>query len=440
MVRNPHPMRVRSLAAILGLVLPLTALAVAFPDVASDHPFADAIYDLQRRGIVRGSDDGKYYPEQELNRAEGLTLLLRAAEIEPRDIYNGCFPDAKGTWYETTVCHAAHENILSGYPDGMFHGEKIINLVEFLKLLLNSLGFSTPDLSHENQVGIDFKNVNVKSWYAKYLFRAMEFELVPAELMENNDLRPDGAVTRAEAAEMIHRALKISLDARVRTDAGSSSSTASVTPTGATLIPFPIHETGKTGERGSTAFAFDLDSGGTILAEANNITSESTGIDCFLYLLGESGFSNEFFVGYKEGGLCSIRAALRAGRYQVEVRTRSEGADYSLDVITSEGDGNDGFIEAVALSPTSPKNGSLSPQDFEDWYRFRVDSKATHRLMLSSGSDLSCSVYPAEDVDLFGFEGPSCGESYEFAPGTYYVSVKKKTEAAGTQGYSVELR
>ena len=433
-------MRFRTLATLIGIAIPLAAFAVAFPDVTSNHPYADAIYDLQRRGIVRGGDDGNFHPDQELNRAEGLTLLLRAADVEPRDIYNGCFPDAKGKWYETTVCHAAHDNILSGYPDGMFHGEKIINLVEFLKLLLNSLHFTTPELTLENQVGIDFKNVNVKSWYAKYLFRSMEFSLVPGDLMKNNDLRPDGAVTRAQAAEMIARALKIALEERSAAKHSQSSSSARVTPTGASLVSFPIHLTGKTGERGSSAYAFDLTSPSTILVQATNLTSASTGLTCLLYLLGESGFSNEFFVGYEEGGSCFIRAALRAGSYQVEVRTKSEGADFSLNADAAEGDGNDGFTEAIALLPATPKTSKLAAQDYEDWYRFRISEKGMRRVMLTSGQPLSCNIYPDADVDLFGFEGPICGESYDYPSGTYYISVKKKSEASGTQSYTVELR
>ncbi|HLC75515.1 MAG TPA: S-layer homology domain-containing protein [Candidatus Peribacterales bacterium] len=432
-------MHLRFSVAIIGLAVPTLAFASAFPDVPSSHPHADAIYDLQRRGFVRGSDDGMYYPDRELNRAEGLTLLLRAAEIEVRDVYKGCFSDSKETWYEATVCQAVHDSIVSGYPDGMFHGDRIINAVEFLKILLNALGFTIPDLSLGDQVGIDFKNVNVKSWYAKYLFRAMEFNLIPAELIANNDFRPDGPVNRSQAAEMIYRALGIAVAERsdIR---GTASSESSITPTGATLVDFPVHQTGKTGERGASAFAFDLKAPQTILVEAANITSTSTGVSCFLYLLGESGFSSEFFIGYQEGGSCYIRAALRAGRYQVEVRTKSEGADYSLDAVAANGDGNDGFTEAVLLPVSSPKNAQLIAQDYEDWFRFRVDTKEAHRVMLITSSDLACSIYPSEDVDLFGFEGPVCGESYDYPPGTYYVSVKKKKEAAGTQTYSVELR
>lgn len=432
-------MRLRLSAVIISLVIPFVASAAAFPDVPANHPSADAIYDLQRQGIIRGSDDGMYYPDKELNRAEGLTLLLRAAEIEVRDVYKGCFPDSNGTWYEATVCQAVQNGIVSGYPDGMFHGDRIINTVEFLKILLNALEFSVPDLSLGDQVGIDFKNVNVKSWYAKYLFRAMEFNLIPTALIANNDFRPDGSVNRSQAAEMIYRALNIERAER-SSERGTTSSESSVTPTGATLVDFPVHQTGKTGERGATAFAFDLATPQTILVEAANLTSTSTGVSCFLYLLGESGFSSEFFIGYQEGGSCSIRAALRAGRYQVEVRTKSEGADYSLDANASQGDGSDGFIEATALLVGSTKNAQLIAQDYEDWFRFRVDSKTAHRVMLSSSSDLACSIYPSEDVDLFGFEGPVCGESYDYPPGTYYVSVKKKAEAAGTQTYSVELR
>lgn len=450
------PRRFVSMTILVGMLLPTaTAMASAFQDVPKDHPYATEIYELQRLGIFTGdtkqdgTPKGTARPEDPLQRDELLALVYRAAGKEVRNIYNNCFPDVVGLWSESVVCTAKENKDIQGYPDGTFRPAQAVNHVEALKIILTTLGFTVPTMTLENQVGIDYKNVNVKSWYAPYLLLASRFNLLPAALTAENDFYPDAPTTRGEAAYLLAHALNIPVEDRTRlpeTVGAASTSSSSVDneetmPTGATLVAFPLHRTEKTGDRGSAAFVFDLAEPGTVLMEARNNTSTASGIDCYLYLLGASGFSNEFFIGYREGASCSIRAALRAGRYQVEVRTRSEGAEFSLDLEpSSDGDGNDGFIEAVALRVGAPRNGTLASGDFEDWYRFRVDAAEPHRLSLSSPHDLACSIYPAEDVDLFGFEGPSCDKTEDYATGTYYVSLKKKSDIATTQTYTVELR
>lgn len=455
-------MRIRLFIVTLGMLVPFSvALAVQFRDVPKDHPYAKEIYGLQKLGVFTGDTNpdgtpkGTARPEDPLQRDELLALTYRAADKEVRNVYNNCFPDAVGLWSESIICTAKHNGDVQGYPDGTFGASNHVNNVETLKIVLSTLGFATPKMTLQEQVGIDYKNVNVKSWYAPYLLAAVMHDLLPPNQIKDNNYYPEKPTTRGEAAYILYRALQIPEEDRANlpdaTEESSSSSKSSdeanetnneeeTTPTGATITDFPLHRTGQTGERGTTAFAFELSEPGTVLVEATNLTSASSGIDCFLYLLGESGFSNEFFIGYEEGGSCTTRAALRAGKYQVEIRSRSEGAEYSLDVTPSEGDGNDGFIEAVSLRIGAPKTGILSENDFEDWYRFRVGSKQNQRVMTTSAYNVSCSIYPAEDVDLFGFEGPSCGKTYEYPPGTYYISIKKTSGASEQQAYTVELR
>lgn len=468
-------MRTRLLVVTFGILIPFSAaFAVQFRDVPKDHPYATEIYGLQKLGVFTGDTNpdgtpkGTARPEDPLQRDELLALTYRSMDKEIRNIYNNCFPDVAGLWSESIICTAKHNGDVQGYPDGTFGASNKVNNVETLKIVLTTLGFAIPKMTLKNQVGIDYKNVNVKSWYAPYLLSAVLHDLLPPDHTKDNNYYPENPTARGEAAYILHRALQIPMEERLKlsteeedegegpadeseeepgsedsqTDKGGdeTGSEGETTPTGATLADFPLHRTGKTGDRGTTAFAFDLSEPGTVLVESTNLTSASTGIGCFLYLLGESGFSHEFFIGYEEGGSCTIRAALRAGKYQVEVRSRSEGAEYSLDVTPSEGDGNDGFIEAVSLRVGAPKTSTLMANDYEDWYRFRVGSTQNQRVMVTSAHNISCSIYPAEDVDLFGFEGPSCGKTYEYPSGTYYVSVKKTGEAAESQAYTVELR
>ena len=435
----------RITAVIIGLLIPLNfALAAAFSDVPGDHPNATAIYGLQRLGVIKGNPDGSFAPDRELNRAEFMTMIYRAADKTTRAIYAGCFPDVPtDAWYSDVFCTAKHNGDIKGYPDGTGKPEQFVNAVEALKMILSSLNFTVPPLTQEDRLSLDLLGVTHSSWYAPYLHRALTLNLVPAELTANNRFDPGGPIMRKFAAELIWRALNTEdtiFDDDEEPEKPEISQEPEMTPTGATVTDFPLHRTGQTGERGAAAYAFDLDTDGTVLVEAVNLTSELTGIQCFLYLLGESGFTFEFFIGYQEGGACYIRGALRAGRYQVEVRSRSEGAEYSLDVPTSEGDGNDGFVEAVVLRVGAPRSNTLQANDYEDWFTFRVAAVEMHRVKLTDVDNLTCTIYPADNVELSGFSSPICNESFEYQPGTYYISIQRSPPAAESQSYTVELR
>ncbi len=440
----------KSIVAILSLLLiPLSvALATSFSDVPATYPYALSIAELNKKGVILGdkNPDGTketttFRPYDSLNRAEILTLLYRASGRTPRAVLSACFPDVPlDAWFSSVICTALRDGFVQGYPDGNFRPEKTVVRVEAMKMVLRVLGFTVPELSQEDRLSLDLLGVTHSSWYAPYLHRAITLQLVPEDLMKNNEFIPDKELLRGEAAEMIYRALSTN-DLLPSEDVPQEDSmSGEITPTGATLVAFPLHRTGATGARGAASFAFDLDAAGTILVESANLSNAGGSISCYLYLLGESGFSSEFFIGYEEGNACFIRAALRVGRYQLEVRTPNEGEEFSLDAEPSSGDGNDGFVEATSLRVGYPRAGALPAHDYEDWFRFTMIEAADRKVDLSSSAHLSCTVFPGADVDLFGEEGPACDSTYSYPPGTYYVSVKRSPPAGNSLSYTIELR
>lgn len=435
-----------ALAALFVLFLPISvALAGPFFDVPDDHPYIEALKDLKQRGVVTGdknadgSAKGTVRPEDDLNRAELLALAYRAAGKEIRSIYRGCFPDAEG-WFEDLVCTAKQNGDVQGHPDGRFHPGDPVNNVAMLKIVLNALGFAIPTLTLENKVGLDYKNVNINSWYAPYLLAAVIHALLPPELTAGNDFHPDAFPSRGLAAEVIHRALQIPPGER-----GSIPDTVrqhTAVPEGMTLIEVPFDRKGRTGERGALAFLFDLEEKSTVLITTENDSSSAVGLECFLYLLNASNLPDEIFMGFREGAKCFIRAALQPGRYQLEMRAGEAGEVIALQGVFASGDGNDGYGEAVALERATPVHGILEGEgpDYEDWFRFTMASTATRVVNLTADAELRCTVVPSFGVDLPSFDSPHCREPFEYPPGIYYVSVQRAAPATATQEYTIEVR
>lgn len=129
-------MHLLALAASL-LFLPLVSHA-SFTDVPEWHVYEYAIDEAQLRGVIRGYSDGTFRPEQQLNRAEFTTMVVRAfypdfegAGCEHQYKPGGIAPDVEpSAWYTLAVCFAKNKGIIQGYPDGTFRPEQTINVVE----------------------------------------------------------------------------------------------------------------------------------------------------------------------------------------------------------------------------------------------------------------------------------------------------------------------
>jgi len=140
-------------------VIPVYAATYSFPDVTSSSPYYDSVQLLKNRGIISGAEDGNFYPEVTVKRAELLKMVynVTVAPTACEDGYAGCsgmandcnycFSDIPAsTWYGPYVKWAQDNNIVLGYPDGSFKPFWDVNNVEVLKIVYNSMGFTPPTL------------------------------------------------------------------------------------------------------------------------------------------------------------------------------------------------------------------------------------------------------------------------------------------------------
>ncbi|MBU0981147.1 S-layer homology domain-containing protein [Patescibacteria group bacterium] len=123
---------------ILFCLIPLS-LALAFSDT-SYNVNEDAINYLQSKGVVQGYSDGTYRPYNSINRAE-FTKIVMESVYPGGSAGGGCFPDVLYDWYAPYVCSARTLGIISGYPDGYFRPNNNINLAEALKIVLEAYNF-----------------------------------------------------------------------------------------------------------------------------------------------------------------------------------------------------------------------------------------------------------------------------------------------------------
>jgi hypothetical protein len=434
--------------------------AVRFPDVPGDHPYNSPIEALAIEGVVTGNPDGYFYPARPVNRAEFLTMLYRATKKTPRSASISCFSDVNATaWYANVVCDAVSEGYVNGYPDGSFKPEQSVNRIEALKMLYKVFGLAVLTGDEADIAAESFTDVQAGEWYATFVSSSYRNGLLPvAGYQSSGKFYPANPLLRGEAAAYVWRAMNITgdfqgtagSDSSSSSEASSASSASSARSSRASSAPsqsgdtrtmqvdYPFTDDGDVDGATLLVYAFPLAKASDVDVEVKLGTGTEAGVTCRLYVLGEDGISDQYYLGYQSESTCRVKASVPAGNFQLEVRPGDATATYEVFTKLVKGDGNDGFDEAKLLQVgRAPTAGQLPVGDIADWYSFTVTLAGSHTVSVA-GEDVGCSIYPTTDVDLFGFSSPVCGEAFEYAKGTYMVRVQRNDGVPESLTYSVQ--
>ncbi len=140
-----HISRLRR-GAVLGILfVPVLSFAATFSDT-QNHQYQSQIMLLAEQGVVSGYPDGTFRPNDTINRAEFLKVLLRAVGQEVTSDSSRCFTDFVGPeeWYWSYACEAKAQGIIGGYPDGSFRGVQTVSVAEASKMVVQAAGFPLP--------------------------------------------------------------------------------------------------------------------------------------------------------------------------------------------------------------------------------------------------------------------------------------------------------
>ncbi|MNI23529.1 Endo-1,4-beta-xylanase A precursor [compost metagenome] len=163
----------------------------------SSHWAASAIQKAVAAGFVNGYTDNTFRPNQQVNRAEFITMLARALKLPESG--TGDFKDnsAIPAWAKSYAAQAAAAGIVSGYADGTFRPEQKLSRAELTVMIVRSLGITV-----DPQAKLTFADAGaVPAWAAPYVAAAVEKSLVSG--IGQNRFAPNQTATRAEAVALI---------------------------------------------------------------------------------------------------------------------------------------------------------------------------------------------------------------------------------------------
>lgn len=232
------------------MLLPL-AMAVELSDIAG-HQYQNAIQSLVDMGVIDGYPDGTYKPNNAINRAEFLKIVIGAFASNIGNQAN-CFPDVKDDWYAKYVCYAKSKGIVEGYPDGLFRPAQNVNYVEAMKMLY--------------EVNNDDGTANPKGseWYSKYYEDAVLNDIVISGIALNQ------LMNRGEIAQLTwnYREQKGLNDG----DAGTGTDDGTGTTSGGTTTGGAYTGSGSVGVDQSACAAMTIPAGAVYVSTTGNDTT-----------------------------------------------------------------------------------------------------------------------------------------------------------------------
>lgn len=153
--------------------------------------------------IMKGYENGRYYPDNAITRGEFVTLLGRFDKIDEEKYKDDTFTDTPETWYGSGIAWASDNKIVEGIGDNKFSPNTSITRQDMSKIMWKYIiyrGFKAgvipynPTFSDDSQIA-DYAKDGVYGLKSLNLLSGKGENLVV----------PLGNTTRAETATMLYR-------------------------------------------------------------------------------------------------------------------------------------------------------------------------------------------------------------------------------------------
>ncbi len=207
-----------SMTLVLGLTLSLLGTVWAADSAADDlkgHWAEKQMKVWVASGLLKGYDDGSIQPNRAVTRAEFMTLVNRAFNLQERASIS--FTDLKADhWAYGQIAAAVHAGYVKGYEDGTVGWSKQVSREESAVMAALLLKLELPAEPDLNAIA---DGASVSAWG-----KASVAALIEAGVMKGDKTGrfvPKGKLTRAEAVTLLDSALAYTRQATTFSEAGT---------------------------------------------------------------------------------------------------------------------------------------------------------------------------------------------------------------------------
>lgn len=170
-------------------------------DITLDSDYFISVNHLYANGVIGGYPDGTFKPNNTINRAELMKVLVESTSggIDESK-YQNCFPDVRQDWYAKYVCYAKEQNWVEGYPDGRFRPDKAVQRSEAIKMIVNAFNVKStvywplPD------------DVNREDWFGEFVETGIEYGVLE---LNDNRFEPAENATRGYVSDILYKLITV---------------------------------------------------------------------------------------------------------------------------------------------------------------------------------------------------------------------------------------
>ncbi|MGN0179350.1 MAG: S-layer homology domain-containing protein [Monoglobaceae bacterium] len=184
-------------------------LAMIFNDIDGVEWASEAILALADKGIVNGTGDGNFKPNNNVKREEFAKMLICAMQYEGRDFTDGGFTDVgSNDWFYPYVNIAYRYKIVNGIGDQLFGAGDNITRQDMVTMLLNALCSkgSKLEIAEAKDIADKFADYDEIADYAKEAVSTF-YNIGVVSGVSESEFKPADFATRAEAAKVIYGVL-----------------------------------------------------------------------------------------------------------------------------------------------------------------------------------------------------------------------------------------
>ncbi|MGQ5390065.1 MULTISPECIES: S-layer homology domain-containing protein [unclassified Paenibacillus] len=158
------------------------------------------IRDLIEAGVIAGYPDGAFKPDHKITRAEFVTLVVKAFNLNERN--GNVFADTGNHWAKAAISTAEAQGLVSGYSDTTFGPDDYITREQVAEIIVRATKI---DITSEGANYID--RAEISDWAKAAIATATSKGLLDG--YPDGTLKPQGNTSRAEAVTVILRALAL---------------------------------------------------------------------------------------------------------------------------------------------------------------------------------------------------------------------------------------
>lgn len=181
---------------------PITEGDKPFTDVSDSAWYADAVQYVYEKGMMNGTSETMFSPDETTTRAMIVTILHRL-ESEPTATASNFTDVAAGSYYADAVNWAAANGIVNGISEASFAPDNEITREQLAAILYRYAQFKGYDVTASN----DLSSYTDASQISNYAATAMQWANAEGLItgVTATTLNPQGSATRAQVATILMR-------------------------------------------------------------------------------------------------------------------------------------------------------------------------------------------------------------------------------------------